>query len=132
MSEEPGLSDQYRMASPWPVFVALGLALSEVGVILGVLPVAVGGLLLFGGSVVGILRESEYVAEPWTPLLAFGGVLALLGGVLIATQAGEVDGVVALFTSGNGYVSRGIAVVVAGAFLAAAGGAGRVLERSAV
>ncbi|MFB6077404.1 MAG: cox cluster protein [Halarchaeum sp.] len=85
MSEQPGLSEQYRTASPWPVFVALGLVLSEVGVFIGgpILPVGVGGVLLLEGSVVGILRESGYADHLWTTALAVGAVVTALGAVLV-------------------------------------------------
>ena len=51
-------------ASPWPLFVALGLAVGEVGVFMGLYPVAVGGLLLFVGSVAGIVQEAGYSERP--------------------------------------------------------------------
>src|SRR6056297_745503 len=88
MTDEPGLSDQYRMASPWPLFVALGITLSEVGIIIGIFAVAVGGLLLLAGSVAGILKESGYVERLWGSLLAFGVVLVAAGGALVASQIG--------------------------------------------
>jgi hypothetical protein len=129
MEEQPGLSDQYRMASPWPVFVALGLVLSEVGVVFGVFPIAVGGLLLFGGSVAGITQEAGYVERPWTLLVGFGVVLAALGGALVFTQDLSGLGLVGLVNSQNGIIVRGLAVVFAGVILAAVGGTGHVLER---
>ncbi|MFB6169769.1 MAG: cox cluster protein, partial [Haloarculaceae archaeon] len=112
MNEQPGLSDQYRMASPWPLFVALGLALSEVGVVLALFPVAVGGLLLFGGSVVGILKESGYVAAPWTPLAVLGAVFAVAGGALVAVW-GDGGGILTLFASPNPVVARAVGIGVA-------------------
>ncbi|MFC7114983.1 hypothetical protein ACFQH2_08475 [Natronoarchaeum sp. GCM10025703] len=62
MNEEPGLSDQYRKSSPWPMLIALGIVFSEVGIVLALFPVAVGGLVLLLGSIGGILRETEYVS----------------------------------------------------------------------
>ena len=64
MSDERDPSVQHTGTSPWPLFVALGLALSEVGVVLGLRPVSVAGLLLFVGSVAGILTEAGYVSRP--------------------------------------------------------------------
>jgi hypothetical protein len=64
MSDESDTNSTYTGASPWPLFVALGLALSEVGVVLGLRPVSVAGLLLFVGSVAGILTEAGYVSRP--------------------------------------------------------------------
>jgi hypothetical protein len=74
MEETPGLSEQYRKASPWPVFIALGVPISELGLGFNVFPVAVAGLLLFCGCVAGMLQESGYVDVPWPAL----GVMALL------------------------------------------------------
>jgi hypothetical protein len=74
MEETPGLSEQYRKASPWPVFIALGVPISELGLVFNVFPVAVAGLLLFCGCVAGMLQESGYVEVPWPAL----GVMALL------------------------------------------------------
>jgi hypothetical protein len=135
MDENPGLSDQYRMASPWPVFVALGLALSEVGIVVGLFAVAVAGLLLFGGSIAGILKESGYVEQLWGSLLGFGVALLVIGGVLFATQVdlGSVA-VLDVVASPGGYgivVPRALAISVAGVILFAAGGTGRILEQSA-
>ncbi|MFB6307792.1 MAG: hypothetical protein ABEH35_00540 [Haloarculaceae archaeon] len=131
MDEQPGLSDRYRMASPWPLFVALGLVLSEVGVVLGIFPVAVFGLLLFGGSVAGILTESGYAARPWPTLLAVGSGLAVLGA---AAAVAFVPAPELSLTNyrGNAVLVRMLAVVAAGVIMAAAGGVASVLERSAV
>src|SRR6056297_3496059 len=85
MEEQPGLSDQYRTAIPWPVFVALGLPLSEIGVFIGLFPVAVFGLIVFGGSVAGILTESGYAERPWPTLVGVGGLLAAIAvGLAVA------------------------------------------------
>jgi hypothetical protein len=107
MDDQPGLSDQYRMASPWPIFVALGIPIAELGILFDVFAVAVGGLLLFCGSVTGMLRESGYAKTPWRPLVFFAGILFLVGGALA-------------FTDVN-LVTRGYAIITAGALLAAAG-----------
>lgn len=129
MAEEPGLSDEYPTASPWPLLVALGLALSEIGVFLGLFPVAVAGLLLLGGSVAGILRESGYVARTWLVLGGLGVVFALLGAGVVATQATGAVPVRQVLVEPNGVVGRGIAIAVAGALLVVAGAAGRVVGR---
>lgn len=109
MDENPGLSDQYRMASPWPPFIALGLPIAEIGILFDVFPVAVGGLLLFCGSVAGILQEAGYARTPWRPAVALAAILFVSGAVMAFTE-------VAL-------VTRGYAVIVA-AFLLLAGGVG--------
>lgn len=119
---EPGLSDRYRKASPWPVFVALGFVLSEVGVVLGLFPVTVGGLVLFGGTVAGILAESGYVTEVWQSLLALGLVLAVVGAALVVVQLGP-DGLSAgaLLDPTRPVTYRAAAIAAGGVILAAAG-----------
>ncbi|MFB6123731.1 MAG: cox cluster protein [Haloferacaceae archaeon] len=104
MNEQPGLSDQYRMASPWPLFVALGIPVAELGVLFDVFPVAVAGLLLFCGSVAGLLRESEYVSSPW---LSMGAFAVLLVGIGVAFAFTDID-----------LVTRGYAIITAGVVLA--------------
>ncbi len=121
MDEQPGLSEGYRRASPWPVFVAFGLAFAEVGVFVGIFPVAVLGLLLFGGSVAGVLTESGYASRPWSPLLYLGGLLAVVGVALIVWQVPLSEVTIANFGE-NGLLSRAVAVAAAGITMAAAGG----------
>jgi len=131
MEEQPGLSDQYRTASPWPVFVALGLALSEIGVFIGLFPVAVFGLILFGGSIAGILTESGYADRPWATLLGIGGVLAALAAALAVAYL-PADAI-AVANIGNGPVfTRLVAVAVAGVVMVAMGGVGSTMERAKV
>lgn len=64
--------------SAWPIAVALGLAIGEVGVLLGLVPVAVSGVVLFGGGIAAISRESGLATDPWHPLAAVGGVIGAL------------------------------------------------------
>ncbi|MFB6143483.1 MAG: cox cluster protein [Halorientalis sp.] len=131
MDDDPGLDTGYRRGSPWPVFVALGLALSEVGIFVGVFALAVGGLLLFAGSVAGILTESGHVAGLWTPLAGFGAALVAVGTLLVVSQVGvdpaSVLAALASPATGSGIVSRAGAIAVAGVILVAAGGTGRLL-----
>lgn len=126
MEEQPGLSEEYRMASPWPLFVALGFALTEVGVFIGLFPVAVAGILLLGGSVTGILRESGYVTRTWRVLGGLGVGFALIGVAVVAAAPGAVDPGSVLADPG-GVVGRGLAIVVAGVMLVAAGATGSAL-----
>lgn len=119
MDEQPGLSDEYRKASPWPLFVAFGLAIFEVGIVWPLFPVAVGGLLLFVGSVVGVLRESEYIADPWKGLVT-GSVVCLGIGALIAyTTTGSVQ-------------LRGLAILAGGIILLAGGAFGSFWQPNSV
>ncbi len=131
MEEQPGLSDQYRTASPWPVFVALGLVLSEIGVFIGLFPIAVFGLILFGGSIAGILTESGYVTRPWPTLVGVGVVLALIAAGLAVAYLPSTSITVA--NIGNGPVfTRLVAVAVAGVVMVAMGGVGSVMEQTKV
>lgn len=104
---DAGLSDEYQSASPWPLFVALGLAISEVGVVLGIRPVAVGGLLLFVGAIAGILRESGYVQHLERVFVTLGGLLLLASG--------------AIFIRVSGSSVRGESILTAGALCVLAG-----------
>jgi hypothetical protein len=110
MDAEPGLSEQYRTASPWPLFVALGIPISELGILFGLFPLAVGGLLLFGGSVAGLVTESSYARTPWRALFAVSVPLFALGAAFMYTAIDLPD--------------RGLAIVAAGVILVAAGLAG--------
>lgn len=130
MEEQPGLSDQYRTASPWPLLVAVGFALSEVGVFLNIFPIAVGGVLLLGGSVAGILAESGYATRPWRTLAILGVVFAALGGVLVATQIPGSTDLLAVVADPNGVVGRGLAVAVAGVMLVVAGATSQAVGRT--
>lgn len=129
MDEQPGLSEQYRRASPWPLFIALGLPIAEIGVLFGLVPLAVGGLLLFVGSIAGIVQESGYVERPWNLLVGLGGVLVVLGGALALSQltGGSLDGFVSALGS-NGLVVRGVSIVIAGAIALGVGGVARFVE----
>jgi hypothetical protein len=123
--ENPGVANQYRTASPWPVLVAVGFAITEVGVFLGVFAVAVGGVLLLGASTAGILRESGYVRHTWRVLAALGGGFTLLGVAIVATQGSPLGvSVAAVVADPGGVVGRGVAVAVAGVMLVAAGATG--------
>jgi len=129
-AEEPGLSDQYPTASPWPLFVALGLTLSEIGVFIGLFPVAVFGLILFGGSVAGILTESGYAERPWPTLLGVGVALTVLAAALALWQIPLAD--IALSNVGEGpLLTRLVAVAVAGLVMAAMGSVASLLEQTA-
>lgn len=128
---QPGLSDRYRKASPWPMLVALGFVVSEVGVVLGLFPVTVGGLLLFGGTVSGILSESGYVEQTWRSLAAFGVFLLAFGllaiGLNIDIGALSPD---ALLDTARPFVYRGSAIAAAGLILVAVGVTLRLVKPS--
>lgn len=116
MDEEPGLSDQYRMSSPWPVLIAFGLAIAEVGIVWPLAPLAVGGLLMLVGSVVGILREAGYVGSPWPTLAGFAVVLIAAGVGLFAYGGGAfaVNSVTESLRTAGSIGLRGVSIAVAG------------------
>jgi hypothetical protein len=115
MEDTPGLSEQYRKASPWPLFVALGIPLSELGILFGLFPVAVGGLLLFGGSAAGMAAESGYAQTAWRGMAGVAVVLLVLGLAFVFTALDLPD--------------RGAAILVAAIILVAAGATGEFFAR---
>ena len=101
--------------SAWPLVVALGLTVSEVGVFMGVYPLAVGGLVLFVASVAGITHEAGYTRRPWRLAGALGVVLVAAGVWMVSTQVPlAVDPVVTAVERADGIVLRGVSVVGAG------------------
>ncbi|WP_254763623.1 DUF7541 family protein [Natrinema marinum] len=112
-------------ARPWPLLVALGLAGSEVGLVVGLLPVAVAGLVVFAASVAGILADANYVDRPVAVAARLGVAFALGGAALIAHGTGTVP--IALLEPLSGLPSRGVALVGAG--LVTITGAGLVRRR---
>ena len=101
MSEDAEADLVNTGSSPWPMFIALGLALSEVGVLFALRPVSVSGLLLFVGSVAGILAESGYVTRSTRSIGAQGIALLVIGSVLILRNQ-------------TGMTIRGQSIVIAG------------------
>lgn len=121
--EDSGITSPGRV-SAWPVFVALGLAVAEVGIVMeGLYPLAVAGLLLFIGSVAGIVHEAGYVSRPWT-LLGALGLLLVLAGMLVLYSVVGFD-----FTASLGseqtVTIRGWAILGAGVVGLSGGLAGR-------
>lgn len=84
MNDRLEADDQHTQSSPWPIFVALGITLSELGVLFGIHLISIGGLLLFVGTMAGILRESGYVTRPERTVGVLGVFLLAIGLVLIA------------------------------------------------
>lgn len=119
MDEQPGLSDQYRKASPWPLFIALGLAISEVGVVFDIVQVTVAGLLLLTGSVVGIVQEAGYVDGPWR--------LAAALSILLIVVGGSLD-----FLFRDTVAFRGFAIAITGVLVLVASVIGRIRQRQPI
>lgn len=94
MDRDPDGVDSPRLTSPWPVFVALGIALSELGVLLGgpLIPLAVGGIVLLEASIVGIVRESGYASTLWRTAVVVGTAFLGIGGLVVALTRADVRG----------------------------------------
>lgn len=108
-------ADGPTRVSAWPLIVALGLTVSEVGVFMGVYPLAVGGLVLFVASVAGITHEAGYTERPWRLAGALGVVLVAAGVWMVSTQVPlAVDPVLAAVDRADGIVLRGFSVAGAG------------------
>lgn len=67
-------------STPWPLLLAFGIAVAELGVFLGYAVIAVPGVVLFGGSLAGALAEAGYVSARPKALAFSGAALSLLGG----------------------------------------------------
>lgn len=107
---EQGLSDQYTRASPWPIPLVIGLVVAELGIVFeGLIPVAVGGMLLLAASIVGITRESGFAATLWKPALVVAVAFLAVGAAVHQGTAATARGLAMLGTS----------VVVAAAAVAA-------------
>lgn len=112
-------------ASPWPILVAVGLAVSELGVFFGSVPVAVAGVVLLGGASAGLAHDAGYGSSPAGPLLAAGGLFVVLGGVVWVVRAADPTVPALLAAPGaDGVARRGLAILVAGGLLVGAGVAG--------
>ncbi|WP_408959000.1 hypothetical protein [Natrinema sp. 74] len=114
-------------ARPWPLLVALGLAGSEVGLVVGFLPVAVAGLVVFAASVAGILADADYVDRPVALAARLGVAFAIVGAVLVVHGTGTVP--IGLLEPLSGLTSRGVALVGAGVATASAAGLLRLRQR---
>lgn len=116
------MANEYDKTSPWPIVVVFGLVLSEIGVLFGVYPIAVGGLTMFVGSVSGIVHEAGYVASPWRLLSGLGAALFVAGTLVLSTQ-GDVTAIGTFLTAtgGNAIEQRAITVAGTGAALVAIG-----------
>lgn len=110
MDENPGLSDQYRMASPWPLFIALGIPIAELGILFDLAALSVGGLLLLSGSIAGMAKEAGYAKTPWRALAVCSVLLFALGGLFLYADT-------VITTEGIQFVARGYAVIVAAGLL---------------
>lgn len=115
-------SERYDKTSPWPIVVVLGVVLSELGILFNVYPVAVAGLVVFVGSVSGIVNEAGYVVSPWRLLVGLGAVLAVLGGGIVSVRFdGGLSASVFAAAAADGILQRGLTIAATGAVVSVAG-----------
>lgn len=116
VDESPGMTTPPRpKASVWPMLIAVGLAVSEVGVLFAILPLSVFGLLLFAGGVAGIVTETGYVDQPWPTLGGLALVLLAIGGAMFVGYDGTFLTGGDVIAVPNGIAYRGVSIAVAGA-----------------
>lgn len=123
-----GSPTKVHRVSPWPPLVALGFAVSEIGIVLNLVPLSIGGIVLFGGSVAGILSETAYVASPWRTLSILGALFVALGALVWTSQVAQIAvGPLLEAAATDAIAMRGQAIVVGGIVLlvGAIGGAAR-------
>ena len=115
-------SERYDKTSPWPIVVVLGVVFSEFGILFNVYPVAVAGLVVFVGSVSGIVHEAGYVVSPWRLLVGLGAALAVLGGVIVSVRFdGGLSASVFAAAAADGILQRGLTIAATGAVVSVAG-----------
>ena len=116
-------------ASPWPLLVALGAVTSEIGVLFGFLPVAVGGVLLFGGSCAGVLTDAGYAETVWRPLASVGLLVGAVATFVWAVRTPTLT-LRALRTTATSdpFAVRAAVVLGAAVVLVAVGVAGTAVE----
>lgn len=119
-----------RQSSPWPVVVALGLATAELGILFGLVPLAVGGVLACGGSLAGIAREAGYADSVWRPLRLIGVAVGAASALVWASRsAGLASDALLAAAATDGIAIRAAVVLAAGVMLVAAGYVGPTVER---
>jgi hypothetical protein len=120
-----GDGERSQKASAWPVVTALGIVAGEVGVLFGLIPLAVAGVLAFGWSSAAMVREAGYARGRWRPLRWIGGAIggvSVLVWVLQSTALTPTALTVAVRT--DPIAVRAAIVLIAGALLVAAGAVG--------
>lgn len=119
------VTDHRPSTSLWPMFVAFGLAIAEVGVVVGVFVFTVVGFLTFTGAVTGILYESGYVENAWGTLGVLAAVVLALGfGVFLGF--GGIVGGAELVAVPNAIAYRGLSMIAAGFLTLLTAGVGSV------
>lgn len=121
-TESERMADDYEKTSPWPIVVVLGLVLSELGILFNVYPVAVVGLVMFVGSISGIVHEAGYVVSPWRLLVGLGAALAVIGAALVTVRVdGGISVSVLEAAATDEILQRGLTITATGIVLSLAG-----------
>lgn len=71
-------------STPWPLALAFGLAVAELGIFLGFAVVAAPGVVFFGASLAGAISEAGYGRSRPYLLVVVAVVVAALGAVAVA------------------------------------------------
>lgn len=69
--------------SPWPLALAFGLAVAELGVFLGFAVVAAPGVVFFGASLAGAIDEAGYGRSRPFLLVVVAAALAAIGAAAV-------------------------------------------------
>lgn len=109
-------------SSPWPMVAALGIAATEAGVLFGLVPIAVAGVVAAGASAAGMAREVGYAEDPWRPLRAIGaGIAVLSAAVWLAAAPAPTPSALATAATTDAVAVRAAVVCGAAVLLLAAG-----------
>lgn len=71
-------------STPWPLALAFGLAVAELGIFLGFAAVAAPGVVCFGVSLAGAVDEAGYGRSRPFLLVVVSAAVAVLGVVAVA------------------------------------------------
>lgn len=122
------MGDEPTKSSPWPIVAAVGIAATEAGVLFGIVPIAVGGVLAFGSSVAGMAREVGYVTDRWRPLRLVGGaIIVLAAAVWIVVAPSPTPGGLATALETDGIAVRAAIILGSAILLVAVGAVGPVV-----
>lgn len=123
------MDDGDDSGSPWPILVALGIVIGEFGVLFGVVPVAVGGVLLFGVGAAAIARDAGFAPSVWRSLAGVGVVVGGLALVVWGLRAPRLSPDAFLAAASTDAIAVRAAIVVgASAALLLAGLSGMAAE----
>ncbi|MFC4986609.1 MULTISPECIES: DUF7541 family protein [Saliphagus] len=126
------MGDEPTKSSPWPIVAAVGIAATEAGVLFGVVPVAVGGVLAFGSSVAGMAREVGYATDRWRPLRLVGAAIAVVAAAAwLGVAPSPTPGGLADAARTDGIAVRAAIVFGSAVLLVAVGAVGPLVAGSA-